>query len=52
MLEARRASEPLIFRVPWVGQPEAHKDCEIFDYETGLRIDSTGDAELRQTGEE
>ncbi len=45
MLEARYGiqSKPIIFRASWVGRPEGHENCVIYDYQTGLPISATYD---------
>ena len=45
MLDTRHGleSKPIIYRAPWVGQLGARKQCELYDYETGLLISATCD---------
>ena len=45
MLQTRYGiqSKPIIFRASWVGRPEGHENCVIYDYQTGLPISATYD---------
>jgi hypothetical protein len=45
MLQTRHGmqSRPLIYRAPWVGQPGAREQCQLYDYETGLPVPATCD---------